>query len=121
MHWTWLRQGELASAPKLDRLLVPGTSDASVGATADAWASSRGLVAERIHASGDMRMTRHMSTWPGARAKREAGIGLEYPTRGRHLNGLERRLDALATPLAHGLIGLGALIFARHRRRWATV
>jgi putative intracellular protease/amidase len=114
---------DLASAPALDRLLVPGTPDAGIDAIADGWAAEHGLVAERIHASGAYAydatladMARHESNL----IVREAGIGLEYPTGSLQLNGPDWRWDVLARPLALGLIGLGALVLIGRRRRGAT-
>jgi hypothetical protein len=50
---------------------------------------------------------------------REAATGLEYPTRDLQLTGPEVRLDLVARPLALGLLGLGALLLLRSRRRLA--
>ena len=74
---------DLASAPALNRVLVPGTPDTTVAESADRWAAARGLTAERIHASGayayDLTLrdlarheTRPVAIW--------AAAWLEYPT-----------------------------------------
>jgi hypothetical protein len=83
-----------ASTETLADSLVPGTPDASVGAIADGWAAERGLVAERIHASGAYAYDATLADMARDESNaivREAGIGLEYPTRDLHLDGPEWR------------------------------
>jgi putative intracellular protease/amidase len=111
---------DLSSAPRPDRVLVPGAPDATVAAEVDRWAATRGLQAERIHASGAYpydATLRDMAHQESNAIVREAATGLEYPTRDLALTGPEWRLDLLARPLALGLIGLGVLLLLRNRNR----
>jgi hypothetical protein len=43
---------DLASLPKLDRMLVPGRPEAAMAAPADDWAAAHRITAEHTHASG---------------------------------------------------------------------
>jgi AraC family transcriptional regulator, transcriptional activator FtrA len=114
---------DLSTAPSLDRVLLPGSPDARVAGLVDRWAAARGLHAERIHPDGvyayDATL-RDMARDESNSVVREAATGLEYPTRDLQLAGPEWRLDLIARPLALGLLGLGALLLLRNRRRLAV-
>jgi hypothetical protein len=109
---------DLASAPRLDRVLVPGAPDPVVASSVDQWASARGLTAERIHAGeyaydATFRDMARRETNP---IVLEAATGIEYPQRDLHLNGPNVRLEMLLRPLALGLLGLGGLLLVRGRQ-----
>ena len=110
---------DLATAPSLHRLLLPGTPEANIANVVDRWAAERGMSAERIHASGayayDATLT-DMARDESNVIVREAGIGLEYPTQGLALSGQQLRAEVIARPLALALIGRGALVLVRRER-----
>ena len=112
-------QDDLASAPRLDRVLVPGTPSAAVTSTVDQWAGARGLAAERIHAAGEYAYDatlRDMARHETNPIVQEAATGIEYPQRDLHLNGPEVRLEIVLRPLALGLLGLSGLLLLRSRQ-----
>lgn len=115
-------RSDFATAPALERLLVPGHGLAlEATAVLQAWAAQHGgLTMEPVHASeshlydATLRdMARHDSTSMAI----EAANLLEYPTRDVRLDGPASRLDLLLRPLALGLLGLGAAIWLRRRPR----
>lgn len=114
-------RSDFATAPALDRLLIPGRGLAPEASDAlQTWAAQHGgLRAEPIHATDShlydatlRDMARHDSTSIAL----EAANQLEYPTDDLDLDGPAWRLELLAPPLAMGLLGLGAAIWLRRRR-----
>jgi hypothetical protein len=119
-------RSDFATAPALDRLLVPGRGLAPEASdTLQAWAAQRGGPSvEPIHANAGhlydatlRDMARHDSTSIAL----EAANQLEYPTDDLNLDGPSWRLDLLLRPLALGLLGLGVALWLRrsisHMRR----
>jgi transcriptional regulator GlxA family with amidase domain len=106
---------DFASAPNLDRVLVPGTPDAAVAESADRWAAARSLRAERIQATGgyayDLTLrdlarqeTRPVAIW--------AAAWLEYPTADLELEGRDWQVELIARALAMGVLGVLVLAAA---------
>jgi hypothetical protein len=116
-------RADLAAAPALDRLLVPGDASAPAAAEAvQAWTRQHpaGPAAEPIHAGGGYlydQTLRDMARHDGTSVVIEAANSLEYPTRDLQLDGPAWRLDLLLRPLALGLLGLGVVIWLRRRPR----
>jgi len=116
-------RADLAAAPTLDRLLVPGDASAPKAAEAvRAWSREHpgGPAVEPIHASGGYlydQSLRDMARHDGNNVAIEAANMLEYPTHDLALDGPAWRLDLLIRPLALGLLGLGVAIWLRRRPR----
>jgi AraC family transcriptional regulator, transcriptional activator FtrA len=111
---------DLASAPRLDRVLLPGQPDAAFGAMVDRWAADQGQVAKSIHASGgypyDLTLrdlarqeTRPIATWTTA--------WLEYPTADLALEGADWHVSLIARAAGVGVLGVLALWGARQMLR----
>jgi putative intracellular protease/amidase len=109
---------EATTAPKLDRVLVPGHAiDPARRADIDGWVRQRfGLAPEYIHA-GDAyaydATFRDMARQESNGIVHEAATGIEYPTRDLQLDGPALRIDLLLRPVALGLLGIGALMLMR--------
>jgi transcriptional regulator GlxA family with amidase domain len=116
-------RADLATAPTLDRLLVPGDASASKAAEAiQVWTRQHpdGPAVELIHASSGYlydQTLRDMARHDGNSVVIGAANSLEYPTRDLALDGPAWRLDLLIRPLALGLLGLGAALWLRRRPR----
>lgn len=113
-------RNDLATAPTLDRLLVPGDSLApSSLAAVQTWAGQQdGLVVEQIHAAGGFLYDATLRDLARTQSNGVAGAVanvLEYPTRDLALDGPAYRLDLLSRPLAFGLLGLGVALWLRGR------
>jgi hypothetical protein len=110
----------LGTAPRLDRVILPGSPDSTLGEVVQHWATDRKLSAERVHASGAYpydATLRDMAHADGRAVVNEAATGIEYPTPNLGLEGPLLRFDLLLRPLALGLLGLGALLLVRGWRR----
>jgi transcriptional regulator GlxA family with amidase domain len=115
---------DLASAPPLDRVIVPGRPDAAVLATVDGSAARLGLVAERIHAGSDYpydATLRDMARRETRALAASAAVDIEYPVDHLRLEGSDWPLGVLVPALGLGLLGLGLALGAeralRGRRR----
>ena len=100
---------DLASAPPLDRVLVPGRPDAAVLAIVEGAAARLGLVAERIHAGSDYpydATLRDMARRETPALAASAAIDIEYPVDHLRLEGSDWPLGVLAPALAAGALGL---------------
>jgi transcriptional regulator GlxA family with amidase domain len=111
---------DFATAPALDRVLVPGDSMAPESITAvQTWAAQRGsLTVEQIHADGGFlydATLRDLARSQGNGVASAAANVIEYPTRDLALAGPAVRLDLVLGPLALGLFGLGAALWLSGR------
>jgi putative intracellular protease/amidase len=110
---------DFATAPTLDRLLVPGNGLTGAAlANVETLAANRGLTVESVHAAGGYLydatfrdLARHTSN---GMATQVANM-LEYPTRDLALDGPALRFDLLIRPLALGLLGLGVALWLKRR------
>jgi putative intracellular protease/amidase len=109
-------RSDLASAPKLDRVLVPGRdAPSAIGPRVSSWARDRGLKLEFIHAGTSAGfpfdatlsdLVEHENV-PVAQFRAK---GLEYPTEGLHLSGDGWPFPLLLRPLAVGFLGLALAV-----------
>ena len=113
---------DFASAPPLNRLLVPGTPGPGVAADADRWGAKRGLAAEEIHAAGAypydltlrdlaLQETRPVAIW--------AAAWLEYPTADLALQGRDWQPELIARGIGLGVLGLVLVLGLRRLLRAA--
>jgi putative intracellular protease/amidase len=111
---------DFATAPALDRLLVPGAGPAPASVEAmQGWAAQHGgLTVERIHATGGYPYDatfRDLARGQSNAVARSVANTLEYPTRDLSLDGPSVALDLMLRPLALGLLGLGVAAWLRRR------
>jgi AraC family transcriptional regulator, transcriptional activator FtrA len=109
---------DLATAPALDRVLLPGGSVGSDAAEVEAWAAARGLQVERMQGGGfayDVAL-RDMARVESTRLAASAAHGLEYPMPElKDAGGLP--LGLLFRPVGLGLLGVLAVFGAGRARR----
>lgn len=113
---------DLASAPAVDRLLLPGQPEAAGAAGLAGLAAARlGRPVERIHAGGrypyDLTLT-DLARQETRLIARNAARWIEYPTTHLALGEHNWSLPLLARAVALGALGLLAAL-ALHRRRRA--
>lgn len=112
---------DLATAPALDRVLIPGQPAPALDAELDRWAAARGLATERIHAAGAYPYDVTFQDLARTETRPIAGYAaawLEYPTAQLDLG--SRAWDPALVLRAAGLSLLGllaALGFDRARRQ----
>jgi transcriptional regulator GlxA family with amidase domain len=111
---------DLATAPTLDRMLVPGAGLApETMAAVQGWATQHGgLTVEQIHADGGYPYDatfRDLARGQSNAVARSVANTLEYPTRDLVLDGPSVALDLMLRPLALGLLGLGVAVWLRRR------
>ncbi len=121
---------DLASAPRLDRVLIPGQADASVVATTGEWAGARGYSVEQIHAGGGYPydvIYGDLARQQTPRIARYAARWIEYPVAGLALDGPNWQPQLLLRAGALGMLSVGVVLAAiwvlgqllgQARRRW---
>jgi hypothetical protein len=114
-------RSDLAGAPNLDRVLVPGhDASSAIGPRVSSWARESGLKLEFIHSGTspgfpfDATLS-DLAEHENAPMAEFRAKGLEYPTEGLELTGRGWPFPLLIRPLGVGLLGLAfAVLVDRH-------
>ena len=105
---------DLASAPRLDRVLLPGQPDPAVAGAVERWAGANGGPAvERIHQAGGYPYDLTFADLARQETRPVAAVAarwLEYPIAQQALPGSDWPLGLVLRPVGLGLLGLAAAL-----------